>query len=278
MTNKELFVYFIKEREDIRIMREMGFPYPWTDDVILQSIRFTNIDREKDKTTVCIRNNVKCIDDYLYARLYLCRIFNTIGVLSRINWNTDIHNVLGQWENLFKYEPKIPLSSAYFIPTQVRRPNMTLSRSYVAVVNDYLPTFKSYNKYTTCSSTYKAINNTSDMCLGCFITGQIVADAKYTKGSNIYNAADKYSFACHGPGSLVGISAYFDSKITPRNFYEKLIIAHNETVEALIRDNREDICEQIQDLHNFQNCFCEFGKYYRCKYDDTYKVRRKYRV
>ena len=31
MNYKELFVYFITEREDIRFLKEAGFDKPWTD-------------------------------------------------------------------------------------------------------------------------------------------------------------------------------------------------------------------------------------------------------
>ena len=45
---KERFYYFIKEREQIRLARQVGLPAPWTDDEILTNYRFCNIRRMDD--------------------------------------------------------------------------------------------------------------------------------------------------------------------------------------------------------------------------------------
>src|SRR5713101_40719 len=45
------FVEFMEERENIRLRREAGQSWPWTDDKIFQTYRFTNVHREDDKTT-----------------------------------------------------------------------------------------------------------------------------------------------------------------------------------------------------------------------------------
>ena len=47
-------VYYINERESIRKLREAGYPKPWTQDKILQTYRFCNVNREDDTVTaVC---------------------------------------------------------------------------------------------------------------------------------------------------------------------------------------------------------------------------------
>lgn len=47
----EEFYRFIRAREQIRLNRETGMPWPWTDDEILQSFKFTNVKRAHDRTT-----------------------------------------------------------------------------------------------------------------------------------------------------------------------------------------------------------------------------------
>lgn len=47
----EEFYNFIKERENIRLRKASGMPFPWTTDPILSQYKFTNVRREHDKTT-----------------------------------------------------------------------------------------------------------------------------------------------------------------------------------------------------------------------------------
>lgn len=47
----EEFYEFMKERERIRLKKESGEPFPWTDDKIFQEFRFTNVHRHNDRTS-----------------------------------------------------------------------------------------------------------------------------------------------------------------------------------------------------------------------------------
>ena len=49
---------FCIERETIRLRKEMGVPYPWTEDLILQMYFFCNVKREYDKGTQWYLKNV----------------------------------------------------------------------------------------------------------------------------------------------------------------------------------------------------------------------------
>mgnify|MGYP003331158949 CR=1 FL=1 len=48
------FFNFCKERENIRLSRENGDPFPWTDDPIFQKGRFLNVFREDDRVSKSI--------------------------------------------------------------------------------------------------------------------------------------------------------------------------------------------------------------------------------
>lgn len=47
----EEFFGFLKKRESVRLLKESGHPWPWTDDKILQDYKFTNVRREHDATS-----------------------------------------------------------------------------------------------------------------------------------------------------------------------------------------------------------------------------------
>jgi len=86
--------------------------------------------------------------------------------------------------------------------------------------------------------------------LGSFLAAQIVADLKNTKGHPLEGAPDWLYFSAPGPGSLRGLSWYYQAKVTPSNYHELIN-------EAAINLGWEHC---MQDL---QNCFCEFDKYCR---------------
>ena len=56
------FFKFCKERENIRLKREMGSPAPWTDDPIFQKGRFLNVFREDDRGSKAILNFAKNLE------------------------------------------------------------------------------------------------------------------------------------------------------------------------------------------------------------------------
>src|SRR3990167_2392900 len=41
----------MRERESIRLKKEAGEPWPWTDDEVLRTYKFTNVKRAHDRTT-----------------------------------------------------------------------------------------------------------------------------------------------------------------------------------------------------------------------------------
>ena len=52
----QAFYDFINEREEVRQRRLAGFSFPWTDDPILRSYKFTNVHRHHDRTSMELRN------------------------------------------------------------------------------------------------------------------------------------------------------------------------------------------------------------------------------
>ena len=59
--NKEKFVYWVQERDCVRVLKEGGLPPPWSIDPVFQNTYFCNVDREHDKVTRWIREQY----DYL---------------------------------------------------------------------------------------------------------------------------------------------------------------------------------------------------------------------
>lgn len=258
INNKDLFVYFIQEREKVRIQHDAGKPKPWTDDVILQSIRFTNVDREKDRTTIYIRNRYAW-NDWLYVNTVIARFINRIDALEQIppyDGSISAHEYVDIIRRVFaerKAAGKTNTCGVYLIGSLKTE---ELLQWLETLFDSNLQ--KDLNSCSTCKQYYDRL--TSIKNLGSFIANQIVQDIKNTAGSNLYNAPDRRIFTSHGPGSLRGISIYFDTKVTPATFIKYLGLAFNEVREKLMHDDPYKIIEQL-DYHNLQNCFCEYSKY-----------------
>ncbi|MBC6414713.1 MAG: hypothetical protein GDA45_07540 [Chromatiales bacterium] len=85
MISLEQFLWFIEERESIRLKKESGQPRPWTDDEILDKTRFANIYRQDDKVSRFIFEKVKDLDyETLVYNLLLSRLINRVDVLSKL--------------------------------------------------------------------------------------------------------------------------------------------------------------------------------------------------
>ena len=263
MNYKELFVYFITEREDIRILKDAGFEKPWTDDSLLATTRFTNINRENDKITRWIREHIK-FDIDLIPKIYLSRIINRIETLELVNWSKPVVDICDDYIDMVDSGRNLPQNNAYIISGAVpRNDGDSKFKIYCKLCKNRCEEMNILNRIDTCQDMYDALLQLGNVGIGSFIAGQIIADIKNTKGSSLYNASDKNTFVCHGPGSMRGLGYYTGEKITPKNFLIEFRDAHEDVLMILDKNNRHDIVLQLLDAQNFQNCFCEFSKY--CK-------------
>ena len=93
MTNKiEDFYHIMLKREDLRIRKEAGASWPWSNDKILNEYKFTNVKREHDRTTKWMRKNWTRPNDHKPGvTLFNCalfRYFGTIEFAQAIGWQT----------------------------------------------------------------------------------------------------------------------------------------------------------------------------------------------
>jgi hypothetical protein len=82
-------LYWISEREAIRIRRANGEPPPWTDDKILQQCSFCNVRREADRTTRWIADNWRARradDPDLWFAMAVARFVNFPDTLAALGY------------------------------------------------------------------------------------------------------------------------------------------------------------------------------------------------
>ena len=108
------FFDFCREREKIRIARENGDPFPWTDDPIFQKARFLNVFREDDRGSKAILSFAKGLENdlpMLIHTLFFARWCNRQETLDKLSSNMLLQpeallktlNSFNNWCNLTAY-------------------------------------------------------------------------------------------------------------------------------------------------------------------------------
>ena len=110
----ESFFNYCIERENIRIKRESGEAFPWSEDKIFQKGRFLNVFREDDRVSKSIINFAKPLTDdlpLLIQDLFFSRWCNRQETIDKLN-HEDLLDAdklkdkliqLEQWENFNAY-------------------------------------------------------------------------------------------------------------------------------------------------------------------------------
>ena len=83
------FFNFCKERENIRLLRENGYAFPWTDDPIFQKGRFLNVFREDDrvsKSILSFANELKHDLPKLIQAVFFARWCNKQHTLDELSY------------------------------------------------------------------------------------------------------------------------------------------------------------------------------------------------
>ncbi len=266
-TPRETLIYWINEREYIRRHKEeYKASKPWSQDKVMQETYFCNIHREDDRVTRWIRERWShgTRDRYnVEANMCFARLVNRTESLKNLLWPWT------QWNpNVFRYvalehkERGIPFwGNAYVVTThgqpmsKVEYASSVLERCFdMPPIVGLPPTLEAY---------HKALQGLEGF--GSFMAGQVVADLKNTPGHPLRDAEDWWTWSAHGPGSLRGLSWYFNEKITP------------STYQAAIKEAKMEVREHVPNMcyQDFQNCLCEYDKYMRVS-TGTGRSKRKY--
>lgn len=269
LSPKERLIYWIRERESIRLNRLRGETMPWTSDEILSEYRFCNVHRMDDKVSQWLLKNwyVPYLNHpNMLVAVTMARHFNLPSILKAIGFPTiwspkDIESNI----NAYKREGAKVFNGAYIVS-----PGNRLDK-----VKRVL--------YDICDRVDGSVVNTDTMegCvhdlmqfegIGSFMAGQIAADLRYAVGGRF---ADKGTWAAYGPGSLRGLNRFYGRPPTDpmsRKLWVKEFTTYLEYCQTKLPPT---ICDRIEAI-DYQNCLCEFDKYERALWGEG-KPKQLYR-
>lgn len=252
----ERLLYWIRERESIRLKKEAGEPNPWTDDEILQRYRFCNVHREDDKVTRWIakhwRNPNTNAPDVWFLML-VARVFNNPKTLAELPIRWDAHRYASVLHARADRGDRV-FNPAYIVSTN----GVAMNKVDYVVMRVLVPARMSkIHPATTLSgfaSQLMSLNGVST-----FMAGQVIADIKYTALLN--KASDWWTWAASGPGSRRGLNRLLNRDPASR-WKEPGWLESLTKVRVQVLQRLNNIKIHAQDL---QNCLCEFDKYERVR-------------
>ena len=271
-------LYWVRERENIRLARAAGLPGPWTDDLILRQFRFCNVRRRDDRVTQWIINNV--IVPYtnhpnLWVMLALARYINLPATLQEIGeaglWPTDDSpdwSAIGNLVDARARRGEQAWTGAYMIRAESNKnaPWYSLGKArYVTDIVIARELWENRDTITTAigegtvQAAHEAIAGRYGW--GSFMAGQVVADLTYSPV--LSNAPDLTTWAPLGPGSRRGLNRLAGRNTDDQLSQEDAVIEMREWYTDIVLDLGSEFSDIS--LHDVQNCLCEVDKYLRAE-------------
>ncbi len=258
---EEKLIYWINEREKVRVRKEASAPKPWSDDPIFHHVYFCNVHREDDRVTKWIREtyNPWCDDAMFVPNIMLARLVNKIESLDYFGYMKD-----GFYEPGFRKAESMlsPFwGSAYVVTTHGRRMKKV---DYAVEIME--AAFNHPPDLSRCPHLFLAHEKIMDYeGFASFMAAQVVADLKNTPGHALADAPDWWTWSAPGPGSLRGLGWVYGHRVTHTSY--------NHYIKLLWINIGDHVPEMsMQDL---QNCLCEFDKYCRVQ-SGTGRSKRRY--
>lgn len=272
----ERYLAFLVERDIIYQKKSAGEPWPWTQDQTLQSFRFTEVYRERDKTSIHYQKTIRNFyneDAIVLPATILYRWFNRIETCSHIFGQPDFENK-SVFENyifsgcekpsiLYQFVDNLPephVTGAFIINGM---PGHSKSTGVIMYFHDWCqkPWKEEWERWQQDPPTLEEMYlwlRKEGRGLGTFMAAQIVADLKYLPFMK--DVPDWWSWAAPGPGSMRGLNV-IRGKPMYASWREKDWLEEIQKLNEM--ENEMLIPQGLGPFHaqDTQNHCCEFSKY-----------------
>lgn len=251
-------IYWITERESIRLKKEAGEPLPWTDDEILQRYRFTNVRRMDDRVSRWLLDNWYLPNyDHPNALIAcaLARFFNLPFTLEQIGYPL-------QWN---------PERVRRIVRYHQRRGRTVFNGAYIVRGNEGVDKVGCVVNYTLQPlSKMSGIVDSSSMQrtwerlilvrgIGPFMAGQVVADLRRAATGDW---KDRLKWAPKGPGSARGLNRLLERPVNAPIRQEEFA-KHLRWLAGLVGIKVPTEIVNRLEMMDLQNVCCELDKYER---------------
>jgi len=256
LTPLKRYMYWIRERESIRLKKEAGKPKPWTDDEILQTYKFTNVRRMDDKVSRWLLENwyePNYGHPNILRAVALARFLNRIETLEHIGfpktWRPDAVKI--------KLRAYRDAGNKVFNGAYMVRGNNGVDKIESVVDFNVTPIKDVELDLDSMERSHRSLQ--ASYGLGSFMAGQIVADLRWAMNQGW---DDKDHWAPIGPGSMKGMNCIQERDPKAPLRQERFLEELQDVMEQCRRALPESITSRMEAM-DYQNCCCEFSKYTR---------------
>lgn len=272
------FFDYLIERENVRLRKEAGDFFPWTEDPILQTYKFTNVRRQHDKTSQVLRGEFyePHFHDDRRAILMNCakhRYFGTYEFAGAIGWmeydDFDFEYIKETAKDRLENRERV-FTGAYVIT------NQGISAPKQEVVVDYFltPLWEATPEIVKLAQTTQSWRQVAELMMQIkgfggsgFMTKEVLLDTTYTgfwekQVDGMSFPADWETWTPIGPGALRGASRVLgDDNAKP--------VKNHKAYDLIMKLCYE---QDVYFTHDFklsptdiQFGLCEFDKYERVR-------------
>lgn len=265
------YIYFIKERESVRVKKKEGKSKPWTNDIRLQQYRFCNCRRMDDKVSTWLYESwYKPFFNQpsMLMNVILARLINKPETLQYVGFQKQwsSYYALTKLKN-YRDTGATVFNGAYIVSTN----GLSGDKLDVLFTNLIGPIVKNPPKLDTSSMEKSVSKMTEYWGLSGFLAGQVVADLRWAmKGT----WADRNTWASVGPGSRRGMNRLLGRDVDA-GMNQDTFISHLIEVVKVCKKNLPLSIHGRLEMIDWQNICCEYDKSERILWGEG-KPKQKY--
>ena len=278
---------FAVKRQAAFSRRFRGEPYPWAEDEIIATYKFTNAYRASDRVSQYLIRNVIYREPQtsheVFFRTILFKLFNKIETWELLE--SELGEISYERYSFAEFDRVLTAAmdrkqtiynAAYIMPSGSRKQGSTKKhRSHLELlqlmmddeVPDQIASFKSMREAFNVLLSYPMI--------GDFLAYQYVTDLNYSELCDF----SEMEFVVPGPGAIDGISKCFKSLggLTETDIIKLVTGRQCEEFERLGLEF-ESLWGRPLQLIDCQNLFCEISKYSRVSHPKVKGVANRTRI
>lgn len=281
----ERFLYWVREREAVRLRKEAGEPRPWTDDEILNTYRFCNVRRMDDRVSRWLLEHWYSLDgvfgpaDRMLVGAALARHFNNEATLASIR-GLVFGRAAPAWDEVKRVVRALKESGVkVFSPAYMVRGIGEVDKTEMVVERVTKPLYLNPPRLDTTSMQRSVEALLPYWGFSTFMAGQVVADLRWVLEGTW---ADRDRWAPVGPGSARGLARLLHGerwKEAARGYVSHpanwLIMFREHVLGDQVKNIATALTSRMEAM-DWQNCLCEWDKYERALWGEG-KPKQLYR-
>lgn len=275
------FWAYIFERESIRLRKDAGQPWPWTKNPILQKYKFTNVNRDNDRTT---RNLLRLYSTAIkkgedprvvLLNCALYRYFGTSEMAAALGWTRTwrAHDI-ARVEDIAadkKARGERVFTGAYIIhPDMDGGPKEThVTRFVSALWKKALAITYTMEMESSWRAGFEVMKTCHGFGGDGFMAKEILSDYLLClplMGRSLPD--DAATWTPIGPGARRGLNRIFERPTLDRSAPVEQLVAEVGTLRAFVNKRIANVTwkpSPALTAHDIQFCLCEFDKYERVR-------------